>query len=66
MPKTKVIFLALSLQHNLDGEPVITATNERPIERYSGGFAYHSPNTGETYWVPDAAVTRASVKIVSE
>lgn len=62
----KVIFLALSLQHNLDGEPVIVATDGCPIERYSGGFAYHSPNTGETYWVPDAAVTRAAVKIVSE
>lgn len=61
-----MIFLALSLQHSLDGEPVVVATDENPIERYSGGFAYHSNNTGATYWVPDAVVTRASVRIVTE
>lgn len=59
-------FLALSLQHSLDGEAVITATPECPIERHSGGFLYHSNNTGQTFWVPDAAVTRADVKIVTE
>lgn len=59
-------FLALSLHHNLDGESVILAAPDCPIERHSGGFLYHSNNTGETFWVPDAAVTRASVKLVTE